>query len=51
MIIDMNGRIVHYWPEVHAVGVPRLTTEGNLVYIGFRRCGARSRRTTSCAST
>lgn len=33
MIIDMNGRIVHYWPEVHAVGRARLTTEGNLVYI------------------
>ena len=34
MLIDMNGRIVHYWPNVRAVGRARLTTEGNLVYIG-----------------
>jgi hypothetical protein len=33
MLIDMSGRIVHYWPEVRGVGRARLTAEGNLVYI------------------
>ncbi len=33
MLIDMSGRIVHYWPEVRAVGRARLTVEGNLVYL------------------
>lgn len=34
MLLDMDGRIVHHWPEVRAVGRARLTTAGNLVYIG-----------------
>jgi outer membrane protein assembly factor BamB len=33
LLIDMNGNIVHSWPEVRAVGRARLTTSGNLVYI------------------
>jgi hypothetical protein len=34
IILDMNGRIVHMWPEVRAVGRVRLTREGRLVVIG-----------------
>ncbi len=34
MIIDMNSRIVHLWPEVRAVGRIRIDREGNLVVIG-----------------
>jgi hypothetical protein len=34
MIIDMNGRIVHAWPEVRATGRVRLDHEGNLLVIG-----------------
>jgi len=34
MIIDMNGRIVHGWPEVHAVGRVRLNRDGRLAVIG-----------------
>ena len=33
MLIDMSGRIVHWWPTVRAVGRARLTTAGHLVYI------------------
>lgn len=33
MLIDMDGRIVHYWPDVRAVGRIRLTPQGHLVYI------------------
>ncbi len=34
MLVDMNGRVVHSWPEVRAVGRARLTPSGNLIYIG-----------------
>ncbi len=34
MIIDMNGRIVHAWPTVRAVGRSRLDSEGRLLVIG-----------------
>ena len=34
MIIDMNSRIVHLWPDVRAVGRIRLDRRGNLVVIG-----------------
>jgi hypothetical protein len=34
MIIDMNGRIVHIWPQVRAVGRARLNTDGSLAVIG-----------------
>ena len=34
MIIDMNGRIVHVWPEVRAVGRVRLNGDGSLAVIG-----------------
>ncbi len=34
MIIDMNGRIVHTWPEVRAVGRARLNRDGSLAVIG-----------------
>ena len=34
MIIDMNGRIVHVWPHVRAVGRARLNRDGSLVVIG-----------------
>jgi len=34
MIIDMNSRIVHLWPDVRAVGRVRLDRQGNLVVIG-----------------
>jgi hypothetical protein len=34
MIIDMNSRIVHLWPDVRAVGRVRLDRRGNLVVIG-----------------
>jgi len=34
MLVDMNGRVVHGWPDVRAVGRARLTPEGNLLYIG-----------------
>jgi hypothetical protein len=34
MIIDMNGRIVHTWPEVRAVGRARLNKDGTLAVIG-----------------
>lgn len=34
MIIDMNGRIVHVWPNVRAVGRARLRTDGRLAVIG-----------------
>jgi len=33
MIIDMNGRIVHSWPEVRAVGRVRLSRDGRLAVI------------------
>lgn len=34
MIIDMNSRIVHLWPEVRAVGRVRLNQDGSLAVIG-----------------
>ncbi len=34
MIIDMNGRIVHVWPHVRAVGRARLDDRGHLTVIG-----------------
>jgi hypothetical protein len=34
MVIDMNGRIVHAWPEVRAVGRARLNRDGSLAIIG-----------------
>jgi hypothetical protein len=34
MIIDMNGRIVHTWPRVRAVGRARLNRDGSLAVIG-----------------
>jgi hypothetical protein len=34
MIIDMNGRVVHDWPEVRAVGRARLNRDGSLAVIG-----------------
>ena len=34
MILDMNGRIVHSWPEVRVVGRARLSRDGRLVVIG-----------------
>ena len=34
MIIDMNGRIVHVWPKVRAVGRARLGRNGRLAVIG-----------------
>lgn len=33
-IIDMNGRVVHSWPEVQATGRVRLDGEGRLLVIG-----------------
>jgi outer membrane protein assembly factor BamB len=34
LIIDMNGRIVHSWPEVRATGRVRLNPDGSLAVIG-----------------
>ncbi len=34
LIIDMNGRVVHWWPEVRATGRARLNPDGSLVVIG-----------------
>jgi len=34
MLIDMNGRIVHVWPKVRAVGRARLRSDGRLAVIG-----------------
>jgi len=34
LIIDMNGRIVHSWPEVRATGRVRLNRDGSLAVIG-----------------
>ncbi len=34
MLFDMNGRIVHAWPEVRAIGRARLNREGQLAVIG-----------------
>jgi hypothetical protein len=34
MIIDMNGRIIHAWPMVRAVGRARLRRDGRLAVIG-----------------
>ena len=33
-LFDMNGRIVHAWPEVRAVGRVRLSRDGRLAVIG-----------------
>ncbi len=35
MIIDMQGRVVHSWPKVRAVGRARLDPEGRLTVIGI----------------
>ncbi len=35
MLIDMQGRVVHSWPKVRAVGRARLDTEGRLTVIGI----------------
>jgi len=35
MLIDMNGRIVHVWPQIRAVGRVRLDREGRLAVIGI----------------
>jgi hypothetical protein len=35
LIIDMNGRVVHSWPEVRATGRIRLNRDGSLVVIGI----------------
>lgn len=35
MILDMNGHIVHSWPEVRVVGRARLSREGRLAVIGI----------------
>jgi hypothetical protein len=34
LIIDMNGRVVHSWPEVRATGRARLNPDGSLAVIG-----------------
>jgi len=34
MIIDMNSRVVHSWPQVRAVGRARLNRDGSLAVIG-----------------
>ncbi|MCU0234075.1 MAG: aryl-sulfate sulfotransferase, partial [Thermoanaerobaculales bacterium] len=34
MLIDMNGRILHRWPQVRAVGRARLDRAGRLAVIG-----------------
>ncbi len=34
VIFDMNGRIVHVWPEVRAIGRVRLRRDGRLAVIG-----------------
>lgn len=34
VLIDMNGRVVHSWPHVRAVGRVRLTARGSLLAIG-----------------
>jgi len=34
IVFDMNGRIVHAWPEVRAIGRVRLSREGRLAAIG-----------------
>jgi outer membrane protein assembly factor BamB len=34
LIIDMNGRVVHAWPEVRATGRVRLNQDGSLAVIG-----------------
>jgi hypothetical protein len=34
MIVDMNSRIVHLWPDVRGVGRIRLNRDGTLVVIG-----------------
>jgi hypothetical protein len=34
MIIDMNGRVIHTWPHVRAVGRARLNRDGSLAVIG-----------------
>jgi hypothetical protein len=34
IVIDMNSRIVHAWPEVRAVGRARLNRDGSLAVIG-----------------
>ena len=35
MLVDMNGRLVHAWPQVRAVGRVRLDHEGRLAVIGL----------------
>jgi len=35
LIIDMNGRIVHSWPELRVTGRARLNSDGSLAVIGI----------------
>jgi outer membrane protein assembly factor BamB len=35
LIIDMNGRAIHSWPEVRATGRVRLNSDGSLAVIGL----------------
>lgn len=35
MLVDMQGRVVHSWPKVRAVGRQRLDEEGRLTVIGL----------------
>ena len=35
LIVDMNGRVVHSWPEVRATGRIRLNRDGSLAVIGI----------------
>ena len=35
LIIDMNGRIVHSWPEVRVTGRARLNSDGSLAVVGI----------------
>lgn len=35
MLVDMQGRVVHSWPKVRAVGRARLDPEGRLTVIGI----------------
>ncbi len=36
-ILDMNGRVIHTWPEARAVGRARLTEEGDLIYLDVNK--------------
>jgi hypothetical protein len=34
LIVDMNGRVVHFWPRIRATGRVRLNRDGSLAVIG-----------------